>query len=198
MVTNDEQRSDGVHRMFRTAGAIVAWSIALAVPLGTGMPAVAAEVTHDGKGGVPAEAAMVPAEGAGTDAEQSIKKRAPGVPTKGPMAQFQLPGPSHVEEGPRGPTIQRLKYQYSFGSETEINYRRNPDLNNRAQDNFLLLVPQLNGIVIYRPTDWLETTLELILDYEIPVQEVKILRIQAGRRKLRRRETPRCSSTRDL
>ena len=96
------------------------------------------------------------------------------------MAQFQLPEPGHGEEGPRGPTIQRLKYQYSFGSESEVQYRRDPDLNSRAQDNFLLLVPQLNGIVIYRPTDWLETTLELILDYEIPVQEVKILTLPSG------------------
>ena len=96
------------------------------------------------------------------------------------MAQFQLPEPSHAEEGPRGPAIQRLKYQYSFGSESEIQYRRNPDLDNRVQDNFLLIVPQLNGIVIYRPTDWFETTLELILDYEIAVQEVKQLTLPNG------------------
>jgi alginate production protein len=180
MVTNDGQRNDGVNRMIRTAGVIVAWSIALAVALGTGMPAVAAEVTHDGKEDVPAEAAMVPPEGAGTDAEQSIKGRAPGVPTKGPMALFQLPPTTHGGETPARQLIQRLKYQYSYGSESEITYRRNPDLDNRIRDNLLILKPQLNGMVVYRPSSWLETTLELILEREFAVHEEKAIPLPNG------------------
>lgn len=180
MVTNDGQRSDGVKRMIRTASAVVAWSIALAVALGTGIPAVAAEVTHDGKEGVPAEAAMVPAEAAGTGAEQSIKERAPGLPTKSPMALFQLPPIPHKGETPARQLIQRLKYQYSYGSESEITYRRNPDLNDRVRDNFLLLTPQLNGTVVYRPADWVATTLELILEREIAAQEEKIIILPSG------------------
>jgi len=155
MVTNVEQRSDGVNRMIRTAGAIVAWSIALAVALGTGMPAVAAEATLDGK------------------------EDAPGVPTKGPMAQFQLPPQTRIGR-PARPETQFLKYQYSYGSESEITYRRNPDLNQRVRDDFLLLTPQLNGTVVYRPTDWFATTLELILEREIAAQEEKRIILPSG------------------
>lgn len=155
MAANDGQRSDGIDRMFRTASIVVAWSTALAVVLGTGMPAVSAEVTLDGK------------------------EDAPGVSTKGPMGLFQLPPQTRFGRPPR-PTVQFLKYQYSYGSESEITYRRNPDLNDRVRDDFLLLLPQLNGTVVYRPTDWLATTLELIIEREIAAQEEKIITLPSG------------------
>ena len=207
MATNDEQRSDGIHRMFRTASIVVAWSAALALALGTGMPAVAAEGVHDRKEGVPNEAAMVPVDdtptaetipelqgsveadpvgeslfdpaAAKTGAEQSVKERAPGVSTKGPMGLFQLPPQTRFGRPPR-PVTQFLKYQYSYGSESEITYRRNPDLNHRVRDNLLLLLPQLNGTVVYRPTDWLAATLEMIVEREIAVQEEKRITLPSG------------------
>ena len=206
-VTNDGQRSGGFHRMVRTASVVVAWSTVIAVALGTGRPAVAFEATHDRKEGVPTEAAMVPEDdpptaepiselqgsadadpvgeflsdpgAAGTGSEPSIREGAPGVPTKGPMAQFQLP--LHTRIGrPARPATQFLQYQYSWGSESEIRYRRNPDLNHRVRDDFLLLLPQLNGAVIYRPTDWLTTTLEMIVEREIAVQEEKVIILPNG------------------
>jgi hypothetical protein len=107
MVTNDGQRCDGVKRMIRTAGTVVAWSIALAVPLGTGIPAVAAEVTHDGKDGVPAEAAMVPGCGIGA----VIDRERPGVSAQVQWACSTASAYAYRETA--GPLAQFLKYQYS-------------------------------------------------------------------------------------
>ena len=205
--TNDGQRGNGFHRRFRTAAVAVVWSTALAFALGTGMPVVAAEVTNDRREGVPTDAAMLPNGGnppaeptserqgsvdadtvgsplmdpsaAETGGEQLSKERAAdGVP-KGPMAQFQLPLETRIGRPPR-PEAQFLKYQYSWGSESEIRYRRNPDLNHRVRDDFLLLLPQLNGAVIYRPNDWLTTTLEMIVEREIAVQEEKAIILPNG------------------
>jgi alginate production protein len=165
----------------RAASVFVAWATALAVALGTVMPTDAAEEIHDGKEGGPTEAATV------TDADnptaEPIKERAPGVSKTGPMAQFRLPPQTRIGRPPR-PETQFLKYQYSFGSESEIVSRRNPDLNNRVKDNFFLLIPQLNGILVYRPTDWLTTTLELIFDWEIAAQEEKRITLPSGETKL--------------
>jgi alginate production protein len=86
-------------------------------------------------------------------------------------AQFQLPQapPEGEEPAPQLPT--RLVYEYGYGSESEIDYRKDPDLNSRVDDDSLIAIPELNAHVIYRPTDWLETGLEMILQREFPVQE---------------------------
>jgi alginate production protein len=83
----------------------------------------------------------------------------------------------------RTPTWQlptTLTWQWGYGSESDVEYRRNPDLNNHIQDNFLIIVPEINAHVIYRPTDWVETTLELILQYEYAAQEQDILMLPDG------------------
>ncbi len=92
------------------------------------------------------------------------------------MAQFQLP--RHKREmyrrkgkDPPSPLLRYLEFEYSYGSESEINYRKNPNLNSSVQDDLLLLIPELNGFITYRPTDWLEATLEMILEREIPALE---------------------------
>ncbi|RJP19926.1 MAG: alginate export family protein [Deltaproteobacteria bacterium] len=95
------------------------------------------------------------------------------------MAQFQLPPQTRFGR-PIRPVTQFLRYQYSYGSESEVNYRRNPDLDDRIRDNLLLLKPQLNGMVIYRPASWLETTLEVILEREFAVHEEKAIPLPNG------------------
>lgn len=86
-------------------------------------------------------------------------------------AQFQLPqAPSEGQE-PTQQLPSRLIYEYGYGSESEITYRADRDLNKHVDDDFLIATPQLNGYVTYRPTDWLDTTLELTLDREFPLQE---------------------------
>lgn len=103
--------------------------------------------------------------------EQAIEVRAPDDVTGNQYTQFQLPQASPDGVTPPKPLVGRLIYEYSYGSQSDISYRRNPDLNNRVRDDFLILKPELNGMVTYRPTDWLETTLELIFEREFPVLE---------------------------
>lgn len=95
----------------------------------------------------------------------------------GEEAQFQLPkhkAQMYRQKGigdPPSPLVQFLKFEYSYGSESEINYRENADLDNSLKDDALILTPELNGFVRYRPTNWLEATLEMIFDREIDVVE---------------------------
>jgi alginate production protein len=86
-------------------------------------------------------------------------------------AQFQLPQTSPEGEGPAPQLPSRLVYEYGYGSESEIVYRRDPDLDNSVDDDSLIATPELNAHVTYRPTEWLETTLEMILEREFPIQE---------------------------
>src|SRR5690349_15813023 len=67
-------------------------------------------------------------------------------PPAAPVNPFELPKP-----GAR----RQLPYQYAYGAEGEAVYRRDPDLNRDARDNSLIVKPQLNGIITYRPTNWL-------------------------------------------
>lgn len=150
---NDGQRSNGLNRMFRTAAVGLAWSNALAVALGSGPRVVVAEVK-----------------------EQSIEERAADDVTHVQLAQFKVPQPGETP----APLPKRLTYQYGYGSESDITYRTNPDLNKRVKDDFLILRPQLNANVTYRPTDWLETTLEMILEREIAAQEEDIIPLPDG------------------
>jgi len=148
--------------------------------------------------GVPSDASLLQGDSgrlfsepttANIGVEQSTKKRPPDDLTKGKMAQFQWP-PRPTRPGPQEqpgpeeqytpklgapprPVTQFLKYQYSYGSESDIIYRRNPDLNNEVKDDSLILVPQVNGLFIYRPTNWLEATLEMIFDWEIAAHRQK-------------------------
>ena len=93
------------------------------------------------------------------------------------VAQFQLP--KHKKQmfrrqglgDPPSPLTKHLKYEYSYGSESDIEYRRSPNLNDRVKDNNILLTPELNGFFRYRPVNWLEATLEIIFDREIDVIE---------------------------
>lgn len=103
------------------------------------------------------------------------KERASGVQ----QSQFQLPPatpPAPTTPGeepapaPAAPPPQlpsRLTYEYRFGSESEATYSRNKDLDKRLKDNSLILRPELNAFVVYRPADWLETRLAMIADAEI-------------------------------
>jgi alginate production protein len=95
------------------------------------------------------------------------------------MAQFQLPQPSS-HGGPPRQVVQFLKYQYSYGSESDITYRRDPDLDRGAKDNTLILAPQLNGIITYRPTAWLDATLEVIVERDFASQEEKAVTLPGG------------------
>lgn len=92
------------------------------------------------------------------------------------LAQFQLPG--GVREGTReteqeaaAPLPSELTFAYAYGSDSEITYQRNPDLNNSVRDNSVVAAPTLFGLATYRPNAWLEATLEMTLERQIAIQE---------------------------
>lgn len=122
-------------------------------------------------------------------AEESAKERGAGRASPVRLAQFQLPRrapPSTSEEQvaspryPYRPLVQHLKYEYAIGTESPMEYRRNSDLNGQVSDNVLIVTPQLNGLVIYRPTDWLVGTLELVLEKEYAVQAPAVITLPSG------------------
>jgi len=196
-------------RMSRTEAACAGWSTALAVTLGSSLPVCAAEVKLDRSETVFPDAPLIRSDvfrGRPQGSETIVPsdsdlsgpfKRQTGDGGSGiRLAQFQLPqrspeaalppssdGVTSRHRLPGGlpwELPQRLAYQYSFGSESEITYLRDPDLNKRVRDNSLVMKPQLNGIIIYRPTDWMITTLEMVLDKEIPVHEEKSVALPNG------------------
>jgi alginate production protein len=119
--------------------------------------------------------------------EQPVKEPASAASTGFQLAQFQLPqgfkpGEAIPLPGERRPRLLRgdMSYQYSLGSESDISFRKNPDLNRRVQDNLQLMSPQLNGYITYRPTSWLDMTVEMILEQEIATQENKVLQLPNG------------------
>jgi alginate production protein len=129
---------------------------------------------------------------AATDLDRSSEEHAVHEVIQRPLAQFQLPpkappkeAPPEEPTAPRGlgppiPLTTFLTYQYGYGSESSIVYRRDRDLNKRLRDNSNIITPQVNGVLIYRPTDWLETTLEVVLDKELEGQEEDLVTLPSG------------------
>src|SRR6266513_6368685 len=189
--------------------ACAGWSTALAVTLGSSLPVCAVELKTDRSEGVYADAPLIRAD-VPRGRPQGSEKIGPTDPDlPGPfkrpsedgangirLAQFQLP-----PRAPGGDTSsqsdgatsrhrlpgtlpwelpQRLNSQYSIGSESEVTYLRDPDLNKKVRDNSQIAKPQLNGMIVYRPTDWLVTTLELILEKEIPVHQESSVTLPTG------------------
>jgi alginate production protein len=100
----------------------------------------------------------------------------------GPMAIFQLPsGTQHIGR-PQRPVTQFLTWQFSYGSESDITYRRDRDLDRFLRDNMLIAAPQINGYVLYRPNSHVEMMLEMVLEREIAVHEEKVVTLPSGER----------------
>ncbi len=137
-------------------GAGVLCSTAVAVALGMSLPAVAAEVEH---------------AAAKTGVERSIKERAADNGTNVQLAQFAVPKPAAKGKAPARQLPKTLEFAYAYGSELEILYARNLDLNSNVVDDSLIFAPTLFGLVTYRPTDWLETRFEAQLEQLFAVRE---------------------------
>jgi alginate production protein len=119
---------------------------------------------------------------ANTSEEQPKNAPAAGNPFKGKML-FQLPPVTQADDRlgrPLRPVAEFLKYQYSVGSESDITYRPNPELDNRIRDRFVVFAPQINGYILYRPYDWVETMLEMILEREISSHEESLITLPNG------------------
>jgi alginate production protein len=86
------------------------------------------------------------------------------------------PGPDTAPTSPTPPAlIRQLPYEYTIGSESDVSYRKNEDLDRRLRDEFTVIRPEINGAIVYRPFDWLETKLALILDAEFLKGEREVL-----------------------
>ena len=97
------------------------------------------------------------------------------------LAQFQLPPAAPGQE--KAPALQmpkQLTYQYSIGSESLLDYRRDRDLSKKLRDNSFIVVPELNGLLVYRPTHWLEATVEGVVGKEFAVQEEAFVVLPSG------------------
>jgi len=59
--------------------------------------------------------------------------------------QFKLPPQSGGPGSPKSSLPKRLSYQYGYGSDTELNYLKDVDLNQDVRDNSFILVPEFSG-----------------------------------------------------
>lgn len=169
----------------REAAVVPARLAALALGAAAALPGIAMADGDAAGGGAPPPSVQSPGQAA--------------APVQ--IAQFQLPparpaasadGATPSEPTPTDPSVfnapghwprtlvQELKYQYGYGSESAVNYLRNPDLNKTVPDSLLLLTPQLNGIVVWRPVDWLELTLEMIAELEIASYQPEVTVLPNG------------------
>ncbi len=125
----------------------------------------------------------------------SVRERHAGGGWQAPqLAQFQVAPPSlpgeppatelpeqtdgavpRFRHGEAKALPQNLKFQYSLGTESDMTYRGNPDLDRSVKDDTLILGPQLAGYIIYRPTLWFETMLEMTLEKEIAAKEEPVV-----------------------
>ncbi len=92
----------------------------------------------------------------------------------GEEAQFALPKPAAVQ------LPKELTFEYVVGTELEILYVRNADLNSDVTDDSLISAPTLFGAVTYRPTDWLEARLEATLEQLFAVREEQFITLPDG------------------
>jgi len=185
-----------LNRPHRAALFAAMWWIMPVVAAGAGFPVSAADATFERPEAFTTGAPPVPVDnlsqrlhfGEATTAARPLLEpaRAEGSaadpPTGTRIAQFaRPPGPGVDFTVPELP--QRLTYQYGYGSESPIRYRANSDLNQRVRDNLLVLTPQLNGYIVYRPTDWIEALLEVIAEWDYAALEEKVVTLPGGQTK---------------
>jgi alginate production protein len=167
----------------------MAWSMALALLLASGIPVAAAEPKGDGTEVLPtceagpnvgtADSGAAAVPDGGKEPPKTVAESPKTSSPKG-MAQFVIPKSGTAGKAPTVQLPQRLTYQYSYASQSDVIYRRESDLDRRLRDDSFVITPQLSGYVTYRPTDWLETTLEMIIDREIPVSEEAVVTLPNG------------------
>lgn len=73
-----------------------------------------------------------------------------------------------------------LPYQYSIGTESDITYTKDADLDRQTRDNSLIAAPQVNGYILYRPNARVEALLEMILEREYAWKEEAVVQLPGG------------------
>lgn len=102
-------------------------------------------------------------------ASEPASKPAP-KPASTQVAQFELPSETTTGLKPP-PQPSRLAWQYSYGVESPLTWRRDRDLDTRLRDDFSAGKPKITGLVTWRPTNWLSATLEMRFEQEFVQHE---------------------------
>jgi alginate production protein len=174
----------------------VMWLTVLAVAAGTVLPVAATAAGNDRSEGVPAFVLPFPElrfdrPGAATAQARPLMEQAADYVSKNQLAQFSVPQFSVPMEPRKGTTPGKreaerrqlsdvLKFQYAIGSDSELTYNKNLDLNSKVRDDVMIFAPTLFGLFTYRPYAWLETTLELTAERQIELQEENIVVLPDG------------------
>lgn len=179
-----------VHHLFRAATLSLVCSSAFSATPDATLPVGAAAMTSDFGETAATVASAVQAD--------PVAASLPGPAADGAintqLAQFQLPkapsgdavspGDPAASRYPERPLIQRLTYQFSYGSESDVTYRRDVDLDKRLRDSSLILAPQINGNILYRPSADVEMMLEMLLEREFAAREEAVGILPNGERQL--------------
>lgn len=101
------------------------------------------------------------------------------------LAQFQVPG--GVREGTPTPgrparteLPSELRFSYAYGSDSELTYRKNADLDNRLGDSGAFFAPTIFGFLDYRPNAWLSSRLEVTLEMPFDVKRQRPIPLPDG------------------
>ena len=171
----------------------------LAIAVGAVLPVAATEAGNNRSEGVPAVVLPFPElrydrPGAVTALERSFMRQAADDVSNYRLAQFSVPKETRKGDTPGKQAVEAvklpsvLKYQYAIGSDTELSYLKNPDLNRNVRDDSIIFAPTFFGLLTYRPYSWLDTTLELTLERQIPLHEEDNVVLPDGSVKLRERK----------
>ncbi len=96
------------------------------------------------------------------------------------LAQFAVPqAPAEGQAAP-APLAGQLKFEYVFGTEGEVEYLSNVDLDDNLQDDSIVMAPTVFGSITYRPTNWLETRVEITFEKLIDVREENVVLLPDG------------------
>jgi len=108
----------------------------------------------------------------------------PAVYTDTRLAQFQVPAPRPAGEGPARREAREipkdLTFQYAFGTDSEITYNRNPDLDHRNRDNLLFAAPTAFLLATVRPTGWMELNFEVTAEKQMRINEERFTTLPNG------------------
>ncbi|RZL88361.1 MAG: alginate export family protein [Variovorax sp.] len=174
-----------LNRTYRSATRSLAWSLLLAAaPDALGVEAEPAEVALAGQAAGSTDVQRPVPDESILNVEAGIQVAQFQLPPGGLPGGQSSPWAEQLDRYPERPLISRLTYQYSWGSESDITYRRNADLDRRLKDTSLILSPAINGAIVYRPTDRIEMMLEAILQRDIAVKEQDIVTLPSGETRL--------------
>ncbi len=87
------------------------------------------------------------------------------------LAQFAVPqAPADGGQAPTSLPPRQLQFEYVLGTEAEVEYLKDLDLDKALIDDSLVVAPTVFGSITYRPTDWLETRAELTLERAVDIR----------------------------